>query len=74
MSGATLPSPRIEIRQDAPFFRLGIVPADAALPEATRRPTTYASHQSALREAEIVRSVTGWPIIDFTLSRGGGHG
>lgn len=63
-----LPSPRIEIRRDGPFYRLSIYPADA-LPASAMRPATHASHASAAREAEIVRSATGWPLLDLTLGR-----
>ena len=70
MSGAAEPCPRILISRKGPFYHLAIDPADA-LPASAMRPSTYASHASAAREAEFVRRATGWPIIDQTLR---GHG
>lgn len=61
-----LPSPRIEISRDGPFFRLTIEPADA-LPPSAMRTATHASHLSAAMDAVIMHRATGWPIIDRTL-------
>ena len=70
MNPGALPSPRIEIRRDGPFYRLSIDPA-GSLPESALRPTTHCSHMSAAREAEIMRRATGWPVIDHTLCGAG---
>lgn len=63
-------SPYIQIRKDGPFFRLAVCPADA-VPPAAARPGTYASHQSAAMNAEMLHAATGFPIIDRTLRSGG---
>lgn len=57
----------IEIRRDGPFYRLAVAPTDD-LPQSAARPSTYASHQSAAMNAELVRKATGWPIVDHTLA------